>query len=216
MRAKQTAMHLAIEAHQDKVEAKHPEKRGRLWFPARIEKENDDKTFHVIYDDETLAPQLSLASHLVRRRKNNNHFLQTGYKVEMRLPDGLEWHKVLIPYFQADLFILKIVRNRIADHQQIDITLAHQADFFSLAGEPPFGDARCRDDGLVLRRRSRLFGLRFIASCRRGRQDGYGKTQRQANATIGDVFWKQHDLYSYLFVSVKNRFSNLDPPAIVG
>ena len=127
--------------------------------------------------------------------------------------DGLEWHKVLIPYFQADLFILKIVRDRITDHKQIDIPLAHQADFFSLASEPPFGDARCRDDGLMLRCRSRLFRLRFIAACRRGRQDGYGKTQRQANATIGDVVWKQHDLYSYLFASVKNRFWNLVPPS---
>ena len=60
---------------------------------------------------------------------------------------------MLFPYLQADFFIFKIVRDRIANHQQVNITLAHQTDLFSLAGEPPIGDPRCRYDRLVLRRR---------------------------------------------------------------
>ena len=89
----QTALHLAIEAYDDRIEAKHPDKKGRIWFPARIEKENEDGSYHVNYEDETLEPQTALKSHLVRSRRKNLHFLQKGYTVEMKLPDGLEWQK---------------------------------------------------------------------------------------------------------------------------
>ena len=92
----QTALHLAIEAYDNKVEAKHPEKGERLWFPAKVEKENGDNTLHIVYEDyegEPLAPQLSLENHLVRSRRKNLHFLQVGYTIEMRYSDDLEWHK---------------------------------------------------------------------------------------------------------------------------
>ena len=107
--------------------------------------------------------------------------------------DCLERHKVLLPYFQADLFILIIVRDRIANHQQINIALAHQSDLLSLTGEPPLGDPKCGYDGLVLRRRSRHFRLLL---CRRGRQDGCGETQRKADADAGYVIPNVNSLVS--------------------
>ena len=73
--------------------------------------------------------------------------------------DRLERLEVLLPDSQADFLVLEIVRDRVADHQQIDVALAHQADLLGLAGEPPLGDAGQGRDGRALLRGGFLCSL---------------------------------------------------------
>ena len=67
---------------------------------------------------------------------------------------------------------LKILCDRISDHQEVDIAFAHLADVFRVTGEPPLFDPRLGRDRRVL-----LGGLcpdRFELKDR-NRRDGHKK-----------------------------------------
>jgi hypothetical protein len=62
--------------------------------------------------------------------------------------DRFERFEVLFSDFGA--MALKIVRNRIADHQEVNIAFGHGADVLGVTFEPPIDDAGFRHGSAVL------------------------------------------------------------------
>ena len=88
--------------------------------------------------------------------------------------DGLSRLEVLLPDRRADA--VEIVRDRVADHQQVDLTLAHLGDLLGLAGEPPLNDAGLGRDGRVFfgRLGGSLFSLgHYGDGYKRGKDERY-------------------------------------------
>ncbi len=58
--------------------------------------------------------------------------------------DRLVWFEILLPHRSPDAF--EVVGDRVSDHQEVDLALAHLTDLPGLARKPPFLEAGLRGD----------------------------------------------------------------------